>query len=528
MKKFKFISAFSLLLALLFTACIKNDIPYPYLPQLILSLEVENQVQPAYIDDQTYTATVYLDEETDPTRVKFSEFSYSEEAVCSTNLLEGEFDLTEPLKLTLSLYQDFNWTINAVQEIERYVRIEGQVGESEIDVPGHRVVIKVPQNENLHFLKLLAIKLGPKNVSTMFPDLKPGSIDLSSPFSVKVTAFGRTEEWTLYAEKTELLVNTVAVDAWSQVIWAYGEAPTDTHKTFQYKEADDEQWQTLDDEYVTVDGGNFSAYIPHLKPLTQYVVRAISDENIGNEITVTTQATADIPDGDFSQWWLENNKKWNPWNENGTRFWDTGNMGASLIGSNPDASNVQPTDYTPTGSGKAAKLLTKAVMGKLAAGSVYSGSFVKIDGTNGILAFGREWNLRPTKLKGYFQYQTATINTVASSTPEELKYMKGQPDSCHIYVALTDWSAPFEIRTNPATRQLFDKNASYIIAYGELIYGGTMDKYQEFEIKLNYRSTFAVPKYLQITCASSKYGDYFIGGVGAVLYVDQLSFDYDY
>lgn len=498
------------------------------MPQLINSLSVVNEVQPADINDQTLTATVYLSEETDPKAVKFENFTFSENAQASINLLEGTYDLTSPLELVLSLYQDFTWIISAVQNIERYFKIDGQVGDSEIDLPGHRIIVKVPMNQNLHYLTLSSVKLGPANVSSMVPDLKPGTIDLSKPLNVEVTAFGQTETWTIYAEKTELLVNTVSVDAWSQVIWAYGEAPAESRMTFQYRADDESEWNTVPDDKITLNGGNFSACINHLKPLTKYIVRAVADQNIGNEITVTTQATADIPDGDFSEWWLEKNKKWNPWNENGERFWDTGNMGASLIGSSGDASNVQPTDYTPTGYGKAAKLLTKSVMSKLAAGSVYTGSFARIDGTNGVLNFGRQWNLRPTKLKGFFQYQTATINTISASAPEELKQYKGRPDSCHIYVALTDWTAPFEIRTNPSNRQLFDSNSPSVIAYGELIFGGTMDKYQEFEIELNYRSTSRIPRYLQITCSSSKFGDYFVGGVGAVLYVDQFSFDYDY
>ena len=104
----------------------------------------------------------------------------------------------------------------------------------------------------------------------------------------------------------------------------------------------------------------------------------------------------------------------------------------------------------------------------------------------------------------------------------------GRPDSCHIYIALTDWTAPYEIRTNPKNRQLFSPASPSVIAYGELIFSGTMSQYKEFEIKLNYRSTSRKPSYILITSAASKYGDYFTGGAGAVLYIDQYSLDYDY
>lgn len=339
-----------------------------------------------------------------------------------------------------------------------------------------------------------------------------------------MTAHGVTDEWTIYVEKTELLVATDNVDAWSQVVWAYGSCPSDMRGGFQYRKADESTWQDVPADLVTQTEGAFSCYIPHLTPLTEYVVRAKAGNDLGNEVHVTTQGTSLIPDGDFDQWWLKNDKIWCPWNENGEQYWDTGNTGAATLGQ----SNVVPTDHTPTGSGQAAELNTKfvgiGVIGKLAAGSIYTGAFKKVDGTNGILDFGRPWTLRPTKLKGFYQYKTADISHASS----EYKDLIGRPDSCHIYVALTDWTAPYEIRTNPNNRQLFDKNSPSVIAYGELIYGGTMSDYQEFEIKLEYRSTSRVPSYMQITCAASKYGDFFTGGVGAVLYVDQFSFDYDY
>ena len=141
-----------------------------------------------------------------------------------------------------------------------------------------------------------------------------------------------------------------------------------------------------------------------------------------------------------------------------------------------------------------------------------------------ILDFGRPWTLRPTKLRGYYQYTSGEINY----SSKEMDYLKGRPDTCSIYIAMTDWTAPYEIRTNPNNRQLFDKNASYVIGYGQLERGTSMDAYEQFEIELEYRSTSIAPTYIMITCASSKYGDYFTGSSSSVLYVDQLSLDYDY
>ena len=517
-------SVFSVILFLSVTGCIKNDLPYPRIQQNITNLVAEGQSRVALIDSVTRDAVIYLEETTDIEKVRFSEFTISDGGSSDINLLEGYYDLTYPLYVVLTRFQSYRWEIRAEQNIERYFSVEGQIGESVIDAAACRVIVTMPENVDLSNLHLENIKLGPAGITSIIPELRPGKIDLSQPLRVEVTAHGRSELWTIYAEVAELLVNTDNVDAWSKVVWAYGSCPSDMKGAFQYRKASDSNWIDVPASSVTQTQGAFSACIPHLEPLTEYVVRAVSGTDYGNEVKVTTDATADIPDGDFDQWWLKNNKIWCPWNENGEQYWDTGNTGAATLGN----SNVKPTDHTPTGSGQAAELNTVfvgiGVIGKLAAGSIYTGSFQKVDGTNGILDFGRPWKLRPTKLRGYYQYKTAEINYAST----ELADLKGRPDTCHIYVALTDWTAPYEIRTNPKNRQLFDSNSSSVIAYGELIYSGTMDEYQPFEIELQYRSTSKVPTYLQITAAASKYGDYFTGGSGAVLYVDQFSFDYDY
>ncbi|MDE6855201.1 MAG: PCMD domain-containing protein, partial [Muribaculaceae bacterium] len=399
---------------------------------------------------------------------------------------------------------------------ERYFTVAGQIGETVIDAVGRRIIVRVQQKAYLTKVEGTSIKLGPKNITTLTPATPEGGyIDLTSPYRLDVSTWGRTEDWTIYAQRTEQVVSTTAVDPWSMVVWAYGEGPADATNYFEYREEGAASWTRVPDADTTHKDGAFSCCIKHLKPLTSYSVRACSGDNTGNEINVTTQGTEILPDGDFENWW-KNGKIWCPWAENGERFWDTGNTGAATLGE----SNVQPSDYVPAGlTGQSAPLKTEfkgiAGIGKLAAGSVFTGSYKKTDGTNGILDFGRPWTLRPTKLRGYYQYTSGEINY----SSKEMDYLKGRPDTCSIYIAMTDWTAPYEIRTNPNNRQLFDKNASYVIGYGQLERGTSMDAYEQFEIELEYRSTSIAPTYIMITCASSKYGDYFTGSSSSVLYV---------
>lgn len=515
-----------LALAAVMVSCIHNDLPYPRIAQKILAISARGESKPAYIDSLAYEVTVYLDETTDIRAVKFDKYVISEDGTSDPDLLEGTYDLSRPLFVTLTRFQEYTWEIKAQQEIERYFEVAGEIGSSVVDPVARRVIVNMPEGTDLSRLELLAVKLGPEGITTMDPDLVPGPIDLTYPLSVEVTAWGRSEIWTIYAQFTEAIVTTTQADAWSEVIWSYGSGPADVKNGFEYRKAGESQWTPVPDEYVTQNQGSFYCYIPHLVPLTDYAVRTTSGDNKGNEISVTTQATADIPDGTFDQWCMGGSKDnmWQPWDLGGERFWDTGNNGSITLGVNL----TTPTDHTATGQGKAARCETKFVnlfgIGKLGSGSIFTGEYLRTDGTNGVLGFGRKWNLRPTKLKGYFQYQGKTIDR----TTAEWSHLEGRPDTCHIYVALTDWTAPFEVRTKPSDRHLFDPASPNVIAYGELLYSGTMDGYQEFEIKLDYRDTSRQPTYLQITCAASKYGDYFTGGDGSVLFVDDFWFDWDY
>ena len=161
---------------------------------------------------------------------------------------------------------------------------------------------------------------------------------------------------------------------------------------------------------------------------------------------------------------------------------------------------------------------------KFAAGNIFTGSYVKTVGTNGVLSFGREFSSFPTKLRINYKYTSATIDRIGE---DALSSLRGQPDSCHIYVALTDWDEPREIRTRPSERQLFDKTDPKIIAYAELIQGSSDSEYRQQDLVLDYRYTDRTPKYIVVVATASKYGDYFTGGVGSKLLLDNFELIYE-
>lgn len=507
-------------------SCIKNDIPYPRIQANFATFNIAGQSQASLIDTVTRSVTVYLPETLNPREVSVESYSLSPQGVeIVGNQLSDILNLTQPVTVILKLYQEYQWTIQAVQPIDRYFVVNQQIGSSVIDVAAHRVIVKVPDTADLSAIKVTSMKLGPEG-SVQTPDLSGHTVDFTNPVEVTVTSFGEETKWTIYVEPTHANVTTESADAWTSVAWVYGAARAGRNNGVEYRKASDTQWTKVPSEWITHDGGNFTARIIHLDANTEYVVRAYSDDEYGADITVTTGSVVQVPNASLDEWWLDG-KVWCPWADGGQRYWDTGNKGATTLGQ----SNSIPTDDTSTGTGRAAMLQSKFVgigaLGKLAAGNLFTGEYVKTVGTNGILSFGREFSQRPTRLRGYLKYTPAPISSVSNNNPD-YRYMKGESDTCIVWMALSDGTAPYEIRTDPKNRQLFNQNDPSVVAYGQFQSGAAIPSYQQFDINLDYRSTSRIPRYIVIVCSASKYGDYFTGGDGSVLYIDDLELLYDY
>ena len=159
--------------------------------------------------------------------------------------------------------------------------------------------------------------------------------------------------------------------------------------------------------------------------------------------------------------------------------------------------------------------------GVFAAGNIYTGKFVQLDGLGAILDWGTPFSSRPLAMKGFFDYTSKVIDK-AKDKPE----MMGKQDICQIQVFLTDWEGQFQINT---TAHVFVdvENDPNIIAYGKLESNVNTSGYEPFTIKLDYRDLTRKPTMIVIVAAASKYGDYFTGGLGSTLYVDEFSFVYD-
>ncbi len=511
------------LAAAVFAGCIRNDVPYPHIQANFLSFEVRGQDGGTVIDSSAMRLTVTLPEEVDIESVRVSGYTLTKGAHLVGETFLDPIDLSSPYRVTVELYQQYTWQIVGRQNIERYFEVEGQIGQSIIDVPGRRVIVNVGDARPLNAIAISRAKLGPKGC-TYSPSIAGGATyDGTKPFVIKVRSFGRDEIWTVYTEQVHVSLRTVGVDAWTGVAWIHGTGEAGTVNGAEYRLAGTELWTRVPQSDITYHGGDFVARVNLLSPSTSYQARVYNETMTGEIIDFTTGTAAQMPNSNFDNWWLDG-KVWNPWAEDGTPFWDTGNKGATTLGQ----SNSGPTDDTPSGSGWAARLESKFIgigaLGKLAAGNLFTGIYVRTVGTNGVLSFGRPFTERPVRLRGQFKYTCADI----SHCSDGFSSMLGQPDTCSIFVALIDTDEPLEIRTAPNNRQLFDPEGAYVVGYGKMEVAQTVQEYTPFEFEIKYNSTSRKPKYIICVASASKYGDFFTGGSGSTLYVDDFELLYDY
>ena len=285
---------------------------------------------------------------------------------------------------------------------------------------------------------------------------------------------------------------------------------------FQWKKAGDTAWTNYTGDVTYNDAAaTFSAELYGLQAATDYVFRVKTDKEEENrEVSFKTSPAGTIPNLNFDDWY-QDGKVWYAASNSSTRVWDSANKGAaSLIGSTttPETGSVV--------SGKAARMESDYALIKFAAGNIYIGSFVKLAGMGAELDWGIPFSSRPVALHGYYKYSPVKIDR----TESPYDYKKGDMDACSIKMYLCDWSAPFRVNTSES--KFLQDNDPSIIAMCDFTSNVATSGYVEFTFPLQYRDA-RTPKYVVIVGAASRLGDYFTGGEGSVLWLDELSLVYD-
>lgn len=553
-------TAFAAATALLAASCISNDIPYPVVELRIANVEGEGfSVSENNVTSRVVTLT--LDEATDIRNVKIDAVTYDAivhsielnkaellDQVRSSQELTGTFNLLSPIYTTLSLYQDYDWTIRAVQTIERRFSVTGQIGATEIDTENRIVRVYVPDNTDLGHIEIEELKLGPAEITTYSPTLEElsGSSFESVRF-VDVTCHGVTERWMLYVETTNVKVALREADLWQNTGTVTALISAEEYASdaaLEYRIKGDTEWQPMQESGY--DAGILTATIaPEWKTETNpngltvyklvpkkglfaghtYEFRLlVGGSEQGAPLEYTAPAGNTIPNGDMEDasmsCWTQNNKT--------AEFWGSGNN-TFTKGLCTQASFA---------GGTRAKLQATSAMGVLASGNLFTGLFQKDLITRGVVSFGQTyaWKARPRALK--VQYFAEHIGPVDIDKKFGAPIGMGDQDRARIMVAIVDWNARREVGsgTEPPTgtwdpQEAASTEQGKIIAYGSLFIdeSSTGDRMIDTELELHFYDREAKPSglyQLVISCSTSAYGDFMTGCKSNVLYIDNFEWAY--
>ncbi len=553
-------TAFAAAAALLAASCISNDIPYPVVELRIANVEGEGfSVSENNVTSRVVTLT--LDEATDIRNVKIDAVTYDAvvhsielnkaellDQVRSSQELTGTFNLLSPIYTTLSLYQDYDWTIRAVQTIERRFSVTGQIGATEIDTENRIVRVYVPDDTDLGHIEIEELKLGPAEITTYSPSLEElsGSSFESVRF-VDVTCHGVTERWMLYVETTNVKVALREADLWQNTGTVTALISAEEYASgaaLEYRIKGDTEWQPMQESGY--DAGILTATIaPEWKTETNpngltvyklvpkkglfaghtYEFRLlVGGSEQGAPLEYTAPAGNTIPNGDMEDaslsCWTQNNKT--------AEFWGSGNntFTKGLCTQAPFAGDTR------------AKLQATSAVGVLASGNLFTGLFQKDLITRGVVSFGQTyaWKARPRALK--VQYFAEHIGPVDIDKKFGAPIGMGDQDRARIMVAIVDWNARREVGsgTEPPTgtwdpQEAASTEQGKIIAYGSLFIdeSSTGDRMIDTELELHFYDREAKPSglyQLVISCSTSAYGDFMTGCKSNVLYIDNFEWAY--
>ena len=266
---------------------IENDIPYPIEEASIEAFTVEGQLQSAPegatqagINRDTRTVTLYVDDTVDLTKLRITCLTITPEGAevitnpedCEDadrfpttgfdipdNLADTRMDFSTPVQFTLRTYQDYVWTVNITQFIDRQVDVEGMVN-SVIDVENLRAIIYVSAEKDLSNIQIKTLNLeGPsgkinRDISTVHDFTSPQKFMVSRGWEPDVY-----REWTVYVYHTSETTAQASVFPMSTRATLSGNIVSGKTPVVEYKTASASAWSELPSSAVSVNGSRYTA-----------------------------------------------------------------------------------------------------------------------------------------------------------------------------------------------------------------------------------------------------------------------------
>ncbi len=522
--------------------CIENDIPYPLIYGNVESIDVSGSVGEARIDFSNRTVNITLADTVDLRRVWIKSMSVTSGASCtldSTAVIDitsaNGYDIDGPYRFTISTYQDYQWSLIFEQPIDRKIKLSGSIGEASFDTNNFIALVNVSLDQDLFSVVVEEFQLAPSN-AVYTPN--PFAIsNFSGDVDISVEYLNFTEHWTIRAVPTDINVITGVSNPWSTFCYLYGDvlASSTLQAGFEYRVSGSEEWTTVDVQGVN---GKIECVVSGLIPNTEYEYRAYLGDEEGETEVFRTDTTPEVQNLNFQEAILMelSNKAYPVWyfNSTGTNsYWATGNEG--ITGSIPNrASNTTSVSDGKISRAVRMETYNGVAMVSVAAGNLFTGTYTDGWGVDpvtlmNLAQMGRPYSGRPSTLSGWFKYQPGVFTPASywskvNETPFAIDFegdFLGKSDTCHIYIALEVWPDGSESRPSDASQ-------IQLIGYGEFQTSESVPSYEEFVIEVEYFDTVQKPTHISIVATSSKYGGYFCGAAGSVLYVDEFSLGWDY
>ena len=373
---------------------------------------------------------------------------------------------------------------------------------------------------------------------------KEGSVETSIE-AVDAEGKSRVAVWNVVAsDATVKTSETKPYEVWTSKATLHGEILRDMFFTpkFRYRV------KTESSEWIMVDADlsekSFSKEIKGLTPGTTYEYQAMDGEQVSSVTCEFTTETEFQPENAGFEY-TSGSSPIVIYGGGQQMWWDTGNHGSASMGK-----NVTTPDTSVKHSGNQSILLSSqfvglaGILGKFAAGNLFAGKYLKTDGTDGVLGWGRPCISRPKALKVWVRYEPGTVDNGGSYIAN------GATDQGIIYVAVGDWTGqegqnddggvetwPFVVKTKNSESLFSTDKGTYsgdgTIAYGERVFteaykDGTNLK--ELTIDLDYDNYGGVqrkPTSIIIVASASRYGDYFQGSEASKMWLDDMELIYE-
>lgn len=302
---------------------------------------------------------------------------------------------------------------------------------------------------------------------------------------------------------------------------------------FNYREKGAADWTFV---AGTNNGTTLTATVDNLKFGTPYEYSAVAGGYTSPAKELTTLTPPQLPNASFEQTSTASDKALMFSADPNDFYWDSGNHGSQKMSKNVTEVTTKYFHSGKQGLCLHSQFVGFGALGKFAAGNIFVGKYLATEGMDGVLGWGRPFNcpIRPKALKVWARYEP--VNITHDNTSALPSVSKGDPDNGIVYIALvTDQTMSYNsetwpqiVKTSSSSRQLFNPSGSNVVAYGEHVFTSatTESGLVEITIPLNDVNPNLTVSNIIIVASASRYGDYFVGGNGSLLYLDDFELVY--